>query len=1019
MSQPERIFVDWKEPLARATARLLLEGRKDGIVDLGSDMVIVPSAFAGRLVEEELARQAGTLLLPHIVTPQLFIGWHGKGDSSDVASREAMMTAWLEVLSETQRETMQPLFGAGAKGAIPNLAERQRIAELLYALRDRLGESPLGHDFGRTKDLPTNPEPDRWEMLARLESAYRDKLGLKLLKDRNDVRAEQAVANGSAGLSKALSVAGVRRIWLAFATSPQPIAITALSNLASQGFEVRVLIACEGGKADNSQLFDTWGRPEAVVWREQRRTEWPGFRTQVHVTSTEEDGLVKLRSLVERHHRAGSCLSTAGRVSIVPCDRERHPKMISRSLLQCSVSEKTKVKPWPVKTANPLGKSHRDHAIHHALRAWLDLADAPNLRNLRVVLSISDCASNLLKGRGSLLSLNRELDDLTEAIAPQDLLQAAALAETEKLGAAASAIREAATAIAGDTDNPRALGRRLLALSCPRIDQLSDQDAEMADDVISAIEESIDHVGEIPADRSVSATALVRLAIESAGEKAYRRNLDTDAVNLPGWQDAAWDPVPHLIVFGLNDNLMPEAHHAHPFLPQELRKQLKLTSNEHIFAAAAHHFELLRNQRARIDVIVPRFGPDKGGLRPSRLLYLCPVGEEIIRGGEAAATGRDFLLGKQGRLHHLFPAEDEPSSDAPWKIPEALWLDPAAWPERKESVEKLGQTLSPSAIRAFLTSPGDFWLGYVLGMSDKDFDGIEMNAADFGTLIHDALKSFADDTSMSECADENAVLKRVIELLHGLFLSRFGPNASSELRLQLNMAEARLRDFARQQAADVAKGWRIMQTELDLLVPIPLEEGKGKPVTVDEKNPCLKLRFDRLDVLRGADGKAVAWRVLDYKTKANEDNAFESHVVKATGEQSQHAIALLNVGDVQYRWLDLQLPLYHWAICNSDLESLREIDPDKLGIGYWLISQSGESKIELWPDFSRDNGKGGFAGETAKSLVKIAKVITKLSTDGKDVELPFKRNDYSPVGAFGKHPPDTFMRLKNMGTQRQ
>jgi hypothetical protein len=50
------IYVGWPNSLAQSVALNLLAGRSEVPVDLGSHRVIVPSSFASRLIQEELAK---------------------------------------------------------------------------------------------------------------------------------------------------------------------------------------------------------------------------------------------------------------------------------------------------------------------------------------------------------------------------------------------------------------------------------------------------------------------------------------------------------------------------------------------------------------------------------------------------------------------------------------------------------------------------------------------------------------------------------------------------------------------------------------------------------------------------------------------------------------------------------------------------------------------------------------------------------------------------------------------------
>ena len=66
-------LIGWSKPLAEGVAHALVkesqrlggsEARKGMPIDLGAYRVIVPSSFASRLIQENLAEEASGLLLP-------------------------------------------------------------------------------------------------------------------------------------------------------------------------------------------------------------------------------------------------------------------------------------------------------------------------------------------------------------------------------------------------------------------------------------------------------------------------------------------------------------------------------------------------------------------------------------------------------------------------------------------------------------------------------------------------------------------------------------------------------------------------------------------------------------------------------------------------------------------------------------------------------------------------------------------------------------------------------------------
>ena len=256
------IYVGWSKPLAQAIASSLLAGRTGAPIDLGSHRVIVPSSFASRLIQEEIAKQAPNgVLLPVFQTPTDFLNF-GDSNTQAASSADALM-AWIEILQATDRSTLLHLFPNGKPGQF-TFEEAKRLAETLFELRDELGGSAQGLDFARVAALPKNPEVPRWNDLATLESGYREVLTRRGLKDHNDLRSELARGDGKPE--------GVTHIWLVGLTDPQPLFITALERL-QEHFTIQAIV---GADPDEAKNFDQWGRPLPEKWAD-RRSDWKDY----------------------------------------------------------------------------------------------------------------------------------------------------------------------------------------------------------------------------------------------------------------------------------------------------------------------------------------------------------------------------------------------------------------------------------------------------------------------------------------------------------------------------------------------------------------------------------------------------------------------------------------------------------------------------------------------------------------------------------------------------------------------
>lgn len=1034
MSAPERIFLGWARPLAEAVADQLLAAvpRRDGIWDLGGQLVLVPSAFAGRMVQEALARKAGALLLPQITTPSLFLSGAGfqREDpdllqAEEVAGREVMVLAWVAVLSDSgfNRAVYPALFQQDRPGPMTP-AGALAFAQDLLELQDELGVAAEGLGFAETARHPAWTRPElqaaagqvaRWEQLAQLEELYLGQLEQLGLRDHNRHRRQVA-------LSGELP-AGIEALWLACVLDPPPLLETALAARAAR-VGVRVLIAAD---AEDATTFDAWGRPDAVAWAQPRGRPWPEFATTVHVVHKPEDGLECLGRLVRQHHtrargEGAATLEVVGRMAVVPCDREAYPALITREL---HALERGPGGEPRINTANPLGRRHRDHGIHHAIAALLDLADEPTFANLRRCVNHPVVAGRLRlteielaeeEGGGRRPIGWHRLQELLDAVsavhAPQPLEETVAFARAVRVDEAMEPrqrgqnrrIRLAATALEAGWRAAlelralgwRQLGERAMALAQPdRRASPMEEEWRFAADVSEAMEAALDGLepGQ-PEATALTARDVVRLALRAAGARSFRGDIDRVAVNLPGWMEIPWEPVPHLVLFGLTDDLVPGVRHAHPFLPATLRAALGLDSPARQFAQAAYALELVRAQRAtggRVDVIVPRHNEQGDGLRPSRLLMLSPE-----RAGDTLLGGD----GRPGRLDHLLQEVRSARAEPSWEIPPAQRLDatlrlPADDARAGAKLQRLRGSISATAFRTYLENPADFWLKHALGMSETSHDAIELDAAGFGTLMHAAVEAFGRDPETRDLKDEERIERALEAKLAAHFRECFGRSPGGALLLQRETARVRLRAFARAQAGLRAQGWQILEVEGSL------------PETEIAPGFTLRGRFDRLD----ASPDRSRFRVYDYKSFARAKRPARTHVAaaKATGQLGYFEIPSAAKGAkgklLGQRWRDLQLPAYDWALTAGHPEVRR----GELEIGYLCLSgEANPETVRVWEGFAPV-----FRAPARACMTEIAGLLAR---GGPEVFQPARPAAQYPVlEHLAGRQPELVLNLETLG----
>ncbi len=942
-------FIGWLSPLAQAVAEAILRGQKGSPVDLGSHRVIIPSSFASRLIQEELAKHASSgVLLPVFQTPTDFLNF-GDSNTQAASSADALM-AWIEVLQATDRSTLPHLFPNGKPGQF-TFEEAKRLAETLFELRDELGGSAQGLDFAGVAALPKNPEIPRWNDLATLESGYREVLTRSGLKDHNDLRSELARGDGKPE--------GVTHIWLVGLTDPQPLFITALERL-QEHFTIQAIVGADPDEAAN---FDQWGRPLPEAWAD-RRSDWKDYAQSVHVVGDALGALKKLRTLL------GDTLPTDGVHAVCACDREVDAPKIAALIHSLGAD-----------AVNPLGVAHGSHGLHHALRAWSRClgAQEPDFEALREALRIPDLVRMTTGGAtpAAFTELNEQLD-----VADRTMLRGAVsevCAQIASLPKPEDDFRKEADYAAMQKLPPRleallklreeqlamswqeALESTISLLTVGKKLREDDPDGAFAIEVAEAILETAKEIeaAHEAGETELTHEQLIGLTLDAASTQRHRRSDAQEAVNLPGWVEAPWDPVPHMILFGLNDHLIPRVTHAHPYLPASLRTLAGLPTNEAVFASAAFTFEQLWRRRLGhgwLDVIVPQQDADGNPLRPSRLLFQAP----------------DESLG--ARVNHLFA--DAPNSEAQpyWEIADAHKFVPLA---EAKGAARVVKSISATAFKSYLADPAEFWLKRALGMDEVMHGSIELDAAGFGSLAHGALEIFGNDNLDKAVTDPGEIHRQLMACLGKHVEAHFGNDPSTAIRLQIEAARGRLTAFVKTQAAMASEGWVIKAVEGEL----PKDDSLGIEI---------KGSFDRLDF----NTRTGEWRVYDYKTFNHAKNPVGTHTATgADGEPFTSTVRKRNkkgedTGETKViRWKDLQLPVYHrslklgWTGIGKD---------DILHVGYLCLpSKVSDTGVKAWEHYHDDFLVGA---ET-----QIREVVAALLKGGKEAYQPSEDGSEYPI----------------------
>lgn len=399
--------------------------------------------------------------------------------------------------------------------------------------------------------------------------------------------------------------------------------------------------------------------------------------------------------------------------------------------------------------------------------------------------------------------------------------------------------------------------------------------------------------------RPTAAAELFAMELEAV--RIYGKHPE-GAVELNGWLESSWLKEPALVLSGCVESALPASVNEHPFLPDSARRALGLQSNQERYARDIY---LLHNllQSHSVRLTLSRTGADGEPARPSRLLFRCPDDE---------LPGRvRRLFGEATSLRRAFPAELSWQLEIP----------------RREPPE----SVSVTGMRDYLACPLRFYLKNRLRMRAFDPEKAEMDASDFGTLLHSVVENFANDRVLRESEDFAVIEKFALAELDAILTATFGRSLPLPLRVQRESLRARLREFARLQVEEHKAGWRIQQGEFRFDGDSTLSMG-GLPLIA---------RLDRVDV----HAQTGQRRILDYKTFTKIKTPEETHLKWGNGGAPFPEMEFERQGRTT-RWADLQLPLYR------ALAAFRwPDDPAPPLVGYFLlperIEESGIVSFEL------------------------------------------------------------------------
>ncbi|MFP3899002.1 MAG: PD-(D/E)XK nuclease family protein [Dehalococcoidia bacterium] len=888
----QRHFLGWDAPVTTRVQQFLLPSQLSGPVDLENQLVVVPTRQADRRLREALALycadQNTALLSPRVVTPAFFL--QSDQQSARVANQTEVTAVWIDVLMKADLSQYGHFFPA--RPADKSFTWAMHTGDLLQRLRDTLADAgqqiaDISGEFGSILE-----EQERWDDMAGLEAAYLGRLEELGLQDPCETMIRRA--------EDPELPEGIERIVVAAVPDPTPLTIRALERLASR-VAIDLLVHAPESLAD---CFDEWGRPITDRWSESQ-IPIPGAESNLILTGSPSGQSRKVVEIMaEETSRFGPADVAIG-----------VPNSDITPVLMADLAEKDLL------AFDPAGKGLAEHPLYRLLESFHALITEKTYAAFSAFLRHADVLTFLqqkydLSPRWLLEELdtfqNQQLPLGMEDMAYHLLLRPARPDGRRPFRSLAKAVafvdQQVQQFASGDIDSAvRSLLQTIYEVRTLNPGGPEDDDFIAASGLVdSALR---DLTGDVIGRLDIEKGDAFGILLKRLTAQRYYLERKGAIIDLEGWLELPWNSARLLIVTGMNEGSVPEGHLSDVFLPDTLRRQLNLRSDADRLARDAYLMQALiesRHQDGRVCFLVSKTGASRDPLKPSRLLFRCGDAELVQRARK--------LFGDPGDQQQSYPP--------------AISFRLQAGPPADVRAEKITPgRLSVTAFRDYLQCPFRFYLKHILGMEELNDEKAEMDALDFGSLVHDVLATMAGNDEMKMCQEHVKLGEFLCSEARNWAAARFGHPLPLQIRIQLDAARQRLRAAARVQADLARDGWQIIDSEVRAQAELAGMRIGG--------------RIDRID-RHAATGRI---RILDYKTSDNAQQPEEAHLGSPRDEVAGYM--LVEVNGRQKRWTDLQLPLYRMLLSGDDFAG------SEIELGYFNLPRAtDDTGVSVWKGLS-------------------------------------------------------------------
>lgn len=808
-----RKFLSWDEPILPSAADWLI--RTMGVttsdpplVDLSRCLVVVPGGLASRRLQELLVqrveKEGRSLIPPQVITVGL-LPEHLYDARFPFASELTQQFAWGETLRGVSPAELAPLIPQPPETT--DFASWRDFGDAVRKVYRELISNAF--DFTevaeKAQSLEGFTEQARWDVLARLQSAYLERLDALKIWDKQSARL-YAVKHNECHCDEHIVLLGTVDL--------NRVTRQMLDQVAAKQGEITALV---GAPEAWSNHFDEHGCLVADAWEEESiDLEWQSIAIVDGPTQQADQAVGTIAQVAEQY---------SAKDIIIGLPEESLLGEIRRIFQQHGL--KCRYGPGePVTASLPF----------RLLECVIELSQTRRYQALASAVRHPDLFGYLKFFNPGIEQLDAWFNDRLPDEVSSKLID-------EKLGEAVTALSELTTPFATDKltlpEWAERIRELLQAIYGERMIDLDSSDNQRIARPLSSINDALAAWSEIPESLSLPcvSTDMMRVLRNQLASLMVPAEHDPESIEALGWLELPLMDAPVCIVTSFSDGLIPSSNSADLFLPNTLRKLLGLEDDSLRYARDAYQVQVIQHTRKVTAWIVPKRNADGDPLAPSRLLF----------------TGDTTDLPQ--RVQKFFGSAQTPQNSAKQASSETRdHRQRIVIPAPGEYEMPSWDRFSATRINQYLKCPYRFYLKYVARLKGDDDWATELDGGAFGNLAHDTLQAFGTG-DVKDSTDEKVIFDFLSDTLSDVALKRYGKDPQATIKLQIEQLRLRLRAFARGQSLHRQEGWLIKRTEVEIESPYPTIE-------VDKKEIELEGRIDRID----HNPETGEWAVWDYKT---------------------------------------------------------------------------------------------------------------------------------------------------------